>query len=70
MIHVVDSNRPQNLESLFSEQPEAQRIVVWDDGNVDSLRKQREAYEILSVCVVLFMSCHVSYISFTQAGAA
>lgn len=55
MIHVVDSNRPQNLESLFSEQPEAQRIVVWDDGNVDSLRKQREAYEILSVCVVLFM---------------
>jgi cell division control protein 45 len=49
-IHVIDSNRPQNLESLFSTRPEAQRIVVWDDGNVDKLRRQREAFEILSVC--------------------
>jgi cell division control protein 45 len=49
MIHVIDSNRPQNLESLFSKQPEAQRIIVWDDGNVDNLRKQREAYETLLV---------------------
>jgi len=53
MIHVIDSNRPQNLESLFSKQPEAQRIIVWDDGNVSGLRKQREAYELLSVCETL-----------------
>lgn len=48
-IHVIDSNRPQNLHSLFGHQPEAQRILVWDDGNAESLQKQREAYDILSV---------------------
>ncbi|KAF8306245.1 CDC45-like protein [Clavulina sp. PMI_390] len=47
-IHVIDSNRPQNLQNLFGQHTEAQRILVWDDGGVTKLEKERESYGVLS----------------------
>ena len=44
-IHIIDSTRPQNLSSLFGPDP---KIVVWDDGGVDELALQKEAWEALA----------------------
>ncbi|KAI9569534.1 CDC45 family [Boletus coccyginus] len=46
-IHVIDSTRPQNLASLFGGGDIGDRIVVWDDGEVDSMDAQRRAWEAL-----------------------
>ena len=48
-IHVIDSTRPQNLSSLFGATPEAQRIVVWDDGGAADMVEVREAFETMEV---------------------
>ena len=48
-IHVIDSARPQNLSNLFGIGADAQRIVVWDDGNASSLKEERDALEALLV---------------------
>ncbi|KAL5532728.1 CDC45 [Sanghuangporus sanghuang] len=44
-VHVIDSNRPQNLSSLFG--PD-ERIVVWDDGDAEKLQEQKKAWEALA----------------------
>ena len=49
-LHVIDSHRPCNLDNLFSAQPEAERIVVWDDGDVDEdMKEEKDAFEALQV---------------------
>lgn len=44
-VHIIDSNRPQNLSSLFG--PD-EKIVVWDDGGAEKLEEQRMAWEKLA----------------------
>lgn len=44
-VHVIDSNRPQNLASLFG--PD-QKIVVWDDGGAEGLEAEKKAFEALA----------------------
>jgi len=44
-VHIIDSNRPQNLSSLFG--PD-EKIVVWDDGGAEELGEQRKAWEALA----------------------
>ena len=44
-VHIIDSNRPRNLSSLFG--PD-QKIVVWDDGDAEGLQEQKEAWEALA----------------------
>lgn len=44
LIHVIDSHRPYNLQSLFS----STQVVIWDDGSVKSLEKVKNAYRALS----------------------
>ncbi|KZT42017.1 cell division control protein 45 [Sistotremastrum suecicum HHB10207 ss-3] len=46
-LHVIDSNRPQNLSSLFgSEDPEVdKRILIWDDGDAEKLTEEKKAWE-------------------------
>jgi cell division control protein 45 len=51
-VHVIDSGRPQNLSSLFGFGPEAERIVVWDDGDVEKLEEERKAWEALMVSAI------------------
>ncbi len=47
-IHVIDSQRPLNLSSLFGGGP-AERIIVWDDGGIEKLKQEREAWLALEV---------------------
>lgn len=44
-VHIIDSNRPQNLSSLFG--PD-KKIVVWDDGGAEDLLEQKKAWEKLA----------------------
>ncbi|KAI5123336.1 hypothetical protein M0805_001761 [Coniferiporia weirii] len=44
-VHIIDSNRPQNLASLFG--PD-EKIVVWDDGGAEDLAEQKKAWEALA----------------------
>ena len=44
-VHVIDSNRPQNLSSLFG--PDG-KIVIWDDGGAEELQEQKKAWEKLA----------------------
>ena len=44
-VHIIDSNRPQNLASLFG--PD-EKIVVWDDGGADDLEEEKKAWEALA----------------------
>ncbi|EJD02326.1 CDC45-like protein [Fomitiporia mediterranea MF3/22] len=44
-VHVIDSNRPQNLASLFG--PD-EKIVIWDDGDAEALVEQKKAWEALA----------------------
>lgn len=48
-VHVIDSTRPQNLASLFGGGDIGDRIVLWDDGEVDAMDAQRKAWEALEV---------------------
>ena len=48
-VHVIDSQRPTNLDNLFSGGVEGERIVVWDDGSVAALKEERKAAEALAV---------------------
>jgi cell division control protein 45 len=50
-VHVIDSNRPQNLSTLFGSGDPAidERIVLWDDGGADSLSEERKAWESVLV---------------------
>jgi hypothetical protein len=51
-VHVIDSGRPQNLSSLFGGEPEADRVVIWDDGGADDLEEEKKAWEALMVCAL------------------
>lgn len=46
-VHVIDSNRPQNLGSLFGGGDIGDRIVVWDDGEAENMEEERRAWEAL-----------------------
>src|ERR1700761_9046141 len=50
-IHVIDSNRPQNLSTLFgSGNPELDaRIVLWDDGGAQDMTEEKKAWESILV---------------------
>lgn len=50
-VHVIDSTRPQNLASLFGGGDIGDRIVLWDDGEVDTMNAHRKAWEALEVCL-------------------
>lgn len=55
-LHVIDSHRPWNLNNVFATGPEADQIVVWDDGDVaEDLGDERIAYEALQVSSALFL---------------
>ncbi|KAI0831473.1 CDC45-like protein [Trametes gibbosa] len=47
-VHVIDSSRPQNLSSVFGMGENGERIVIWDDGGVESLQEERKAWEVLT----------------------
>jgi cell division control protein 45 len=49
-VHVIDSLRPLNLESLFAGGERGERIVVWDDGGVEKLQEEMKSWEALIVC--------------------
>lgn len=49
-IHIIDSARPYNLDSLFSAVEGFDRVFVWDDGSVDKIDEDRKAWETLQVC--------------------
>lgn len=56
-LHVIDSHRPCNLDNLFSAMPDAERVVVWDDGDVDEdMREEKLAFEALQVSSLCFLS--------------
>lgn len=44
-VHIIDSNRPQNLASLFG--PD-EKIVLWDDGGAENLEQQKKAWLALA----------------------
>jgi len=46
-VHVIDSIRPQNLSSLFGGGDIGDRIVLWDDGEIENMDAQRKAWEAL-----------------------
>ncbi|KAI6019747.1 CDC45 family [Pisolithus orientalis] len=46
-VHVIDSNRPQNLGSLFGGGDIGDRIVIWDDGEAENMEEERKAWEAL-----------------------
>jgi cell division control protein 45 len=48
-VHVIDSSRPQNLSTMFAAGESAERIILWDDGEVDKLQDERIAWEALTV---------------------
>jgi cell division control protein 45 len=48
-VHVIDSTRPQNLGSLFGGGEIGDRIVIWDDGEVENMEEERKAWEALEV---------------------
>jgi cell division control protein 45 len=48
-VHVVDSTRPQNLGNLFAAGDTADRIIIWDDGEVERLQEEKTAWEALTV---------------------
>lgn len=48
-VHVIDSTRPHNLATLFGGGDIGDRIVLWDDGEVDTMDTQRKAWEALEV---------------------
>ena len=50
-MHVIDSLRPFNLESLFMGDERGEKIVIWDDGGVEKLQEEMKSYEALTVCV-------------------
>ncbi|KAI4525803.1 CDC45-like protein [Schizophyllum commune Loenen D] len=47
-VHVIDSQRPQNLSSLFGGGENGERIVIWGDVKYDSMEPEREAWEGLT----------------------
>lgn len=49
-VHIIDSARPFNLSSLFGTGAIGDRILVWDDGEVDRLVEERRAWEFITVC--------------------
>ncbi|KAF9501218.1 cell division control protein 45 [Pleurotus eryngii] len=47
-IHVIDSMRPLNLHNLFSGGENAERVIVWDDGEADKLVEERKALQVIT----------------------
>jgi cell division control protein 45 len=56
-VHVIDSSRPMNLGNFFAAGAAAERVFIWDDGEVDRLQAEKTAWEALTVSI---MNCHCS----------
>lgn len=57
-LHVVDSHRPWNLANVFASGPEAEQIIVWDDGDIDQdLIEERKAFEAVQVRSTFYLAC-------------
>lgn len=54
-IHVIDSNRPQNLSTLFGSGNDDidERIILWDDGSAAKMQDERKAWESVLVSFYL-----------------
>ncbi|PPR08067.1 hypothetical protein CVT24_010528 [Panaeolus cyanescens] len=52
-IHVIDSCRPQSLANLFTSGENGERVVVWDDGEVENLTEEKKAWEALQYDIVV-----------------
>jgi cell division control protein 45 len=52
-VHIIDSNRPQNLSTLFGSGDHKidSRIILWDDGGADNMEELRKAWEFVLVRV-------------------
>ena len=48
-VHIIDSTRPLNLATIFGGGDIGDRIVLWDDGEVETMDAQRKAWEALEV---------------------
>lgn len=46
-LHVIDSHRPWNLDNLFATTELNDRIWIWDDGEIQRLGNEKEAFEML-----------------------
>lgn len=46
-VHVIDSHRPWNLDSLYATSDIMDRICIWDDGGAADLTDVAEAYDML-----------------------
>ncbi|KAG2149379.1 CDC45 family [Suillus clintonianus] len=47
-VHIIDSNRPQNLANMFSGGENGERFIVWDDGEAENMGEERKAWEALT----------------------
>lgn len=53
-IHVIDSNRPLDLNNLFLGGESGSRILIWDDGDADKLIEEKKSWEITTVSFYAF----------------
>jgi cell division control protein 45 len=54
-VHVIDSLRPLNLECLFLDGEQGEKIVVWDDGSAEKLKEEAKSWEYLAVSFIIFL---------------
>ncbi|KAG2158166.1 CDC45 family [Suillus bovinus] len=47
-VHIIDSNRPQNLANMFAGGENGERFIVWDDGEAENMGDERKAWEALT----------------------
>lgn len=52
-VHIIDSNRPQNLANMFSGGENGERFIVWDDGEAENMGEERKAWEALTVNMMI-----------------
>lgn len=50
-VHVIDSSRPLDLVNVFSTGEAGAQIVVWDDGDIEEMKEERKAWEVVTVRV-------------------
>jgi cell division control protein 45 len=53
-IHIIDSSRPQNLDTLFGTGENGDRVIIWDDGGAEKLEEERRAWEAIMVSLFVF----------------
>lgn len=64
-VHVIDSNRPQNLSTLFGSGNHSvdARILLWDDGTTSKMSEEKKAWEFVLVYSRVFNPLSVSDVS-------